>query len=322
MAAESLIGGEEVAETLDERILGVINDVLGDTQEDSITTTDVGGATVVTGLGANHETQGVLVPIDSPVTGTITDGDFVVDVDISNNIGLSFDGINSLVDNSAVSAYLTNAVDAALPNPDANEAALRDSLVKGLGLVAPGDDSVVRVINILDNNAEGDGSEVKLSGSVDTEEVIGVNLNKLQDGNVLVLENMDKVVLAGTGTVRVDGSTAAAIAGDNRDQFIIGGEGNDTLVGGGGNDTLSGGAGDNVFGVSGPGNLVITDFKDTDKLAFSLPGISTFEELTAAIDGFNQVGDDTVANFTDGSTITLVGFNADGVTADLLLFVV
>lgn len=328
MAAESLFGGEDAFDNLDDKIADVIDSVLGDTQGSSIEIDDVDGVTFAQGLGADDEHQGVLIPTDEPTEGTITNGDFVVDVDLPADVGLSFEGFDSLV-TEEITDYLTGVLDEALPEEMESEpgvAELKASLEQSLDILLGGDetDTDVRVINVLENgfeDEEGTGEEIVITGSGDDDELVALNINKVKEGNVVVVENLESVIVVGEGAVAVGGSADTALAGDTRDQDLTGGEGNDTLVGGGGNDTLTGGSGDDVFGISGPGNVTITDFNvDEDQLLFELDGIDNVTDLMGVLEGSDVVDGNAVYTFVDGSTVTLVGVDPDDVGSDLFLF--
>ena len=328
MAAESLFGGEEAFDNLDDKIADVIDSVLGDTQGSSIEIDDVDGATFAQGEGASDEHQGVLIPTDEATEGTITNGDFVVDVDLPADVGLSFEGFDSLV-TEEITDYLTGVLDEALPESMEDEpgvAELKASLEKSLDLLLDGDesDTDVRVINVLENGFEdedGTGEEIRITGTGDDDELVALNINKVKDGNVVVVENLENVIVIGEGAVAVGGSADTALAGDTRDQDLTGGEGNDTLIGGGGNDTLTGGEGEDIFGVSGPGNLTITDFNVAeDQLLFELDGVDSFTNLMDIVESAEVVDGNAVYTFVDGSSVTLVGVDPDDVGSDLFLF--
>src|SRR5690554_5267017 len=142
MAAETVIPTEDL-DDIPEDILGLIDNVLGDTVGDSIEQSQVGGSTLIQGTGANGETQGVLVPTSTPTTGTISNGDFVVDVDLPENVGLTFEGLNDVVTGEEAAGFLESKIGEALPEDDTSEAAtqVRESLNKAVNTVINGGDT-------------------------------------------------------------------------------------------------------------------------------------------------------------------------------------
>jgi hypothetical protein len=104
------------------------------------------------------------------------------------------------------------------------------------------------------------------------------------------------------------------IFGDSGNDVLNGGPGADVLDGGPGNDALTGGPGPDTF-VFAPGNRndTIRDFSAAagdriDLSAFAAdPGAQL--QIFAA-----QVGADTVLNFGNGDTLTLLGVTASGLT--------
>ena len=137
----------------------------------------------------------------------------------------------------------------------------------------------------------------------------------------LILQDLEKVVLVNKADVVVTGTKAALVVGDNADQKITGGQGADTLVGGGGSDTLVGGAGNDTFGFVSGGSFVIGDFNPAnDKLAFSVPGISNFNQLASLVTGVENTSSGVTYTFGNAGSISLVGINSTDVTADLITF--
>jgi Ca2+-binding RTX toxin-like protein len=138
-------------------------------------------------------------------------------------------------------------------------------------------------------------------------------------GATLALAGMEKILVLGAGTVKIDGGQPGMIVGDRFNQVIIGGGGSDTLVGGGGNDTLTGGSSPDVFGFNALGHYTITDFiTGYDKLAFEIPGVTSKAALQGFLTSVTNTGGDTKFNFGTTASITLVGVNASGLFDDML----
>jgi hypothetical protein len=112
--------------------------------------------------------------------------------------------------------------------------------------------------------------------------------------------------------------------GGDGDDFLYGGYGDDSLDGGAGRDTLSGGADDDTMtGGDGADVFVIEDGSGRDRiedfeigrdiLRFDGPDVSA----QALIDAVEDVDGNAVITLSNGHTITLVGVDAELVTATL-----
>ncbi len=335
MAADSLIGGASVG--LNETTRDILNAVLNDTQGSSIQQTIVGGAKVAQGLGANNETQGALVESTAPVVGTLNNGNFVVNVNLPANVGLAFEGLNQLVNGTAISNYLDGLIAQALPQTfiDANPTALefRNSLERAVDTVLQGTganaNNVVRVVTVTDSTANNSApKDIQITGATRSgnSEVVALNMTNVKPNNTVVLENIDNTVVVGQGAVRVSGNTSATVVGDSNNQVITGGGGSDTLVGGGGFDTLAGGAGADTFGFNSTGHYTLSDFSGAgnDRLTFTIPGITNLQQLATfvtSVDTQSQSGT-TTYNFGPTASITLVGVGISDLTADMITFTV
>jgi Ca2+-binding RTX toxin-like protein len=105
------------------------------------------------------------------------------------------------------------------------------------------------------------------------------------------------------------GAHADHIYGGDGTDALFGGAGNDRIYGGAGADILTGGSGSDYFVFSSAeGNDFITDFvagAGTDDVVDLL----AFESAvaSAAVANATQVGNDTVLNFGDDQTLTLMG---------------
>ena len=99
------------------------------------------------------------------------------------------------------------------------------------------------------------------------------------------------------------------LLGENGDDQLDGGSGNDLLDGGSGQDVLTGGSGNDTFVFkTGYGNDVVQDWSSAgDRIDITGTSIATFADLQAST---SQVGNDTVLDFGDDDTLTLVGVNS------------
>ncbi|MEP4766360.1 MAG: hypothetical protein ABJQ21_20140 [Roseibium sp.] len=98
------------------------------------------------------------------------------------------------------------------------------------------------------------------------------------------------------------------LVGTDGADTLLGGAGDDVLAGLAGNDILEGGAGTDLFVFEpGFGNDVIKDFSvEDDILMLKAVRIDTLEELEAASD-ISLLDGDTLIEFQDGSSVSLVG---------------
>jgi len=121
-----------------------------------------------------------------------------------------------------------------------------------------------------------------------------------------------------TGTAGAD-----TLTGTDGDNHLYGLGGDDTLTGGKGNDTLTGGSGNDRFVfATGDGADTITDFAagsasgDVIDLR-QVNAVASFADVMAAA---AQIGGDTVMDFGNGDSITLLGVDVAHLTAqDVLL---
>lgn len=163
-------------------------------------------------------------------------------------------------------------------------------------------------------------NEILLDASSSTKyDLFALNLAFVQ-GNTVVLKAVDAAVLAGPGSIRVDGDVPISVTSDNQAHNVTGGGGNDTLVGTG-NDTLTGGGGKDLFGFAAPGKYTITDFnKAADSFQFELKGITNVDQLKAAVTSVAVAKGAITYNFGPDTSITLVGVSPGSITADMLSF--
>lgn len=172
-----------------------------------------------------------------------------------------------------------------------------------------------------------------------TNDLWSTTLADVIERNTDIVSIQDNALLAYN---RIGGSDVAdtLTGGENRDlilglagdDILAGGEGDDQLEGGGGNDRLEGGAGNDIlYGGSGSdlflftggfGVDIISDFGrgpdgDGDSLEFSATTFVSSETLLAAA---VQDGRNTVIDFGDGNSITLIGVDVAALDADDILF--
>ncbi|WP_407117244.1 VCBS domain-containing protein [Bradyrhizobium sp. LMG 9283] len=119
------------------------------------------------------------------------------------------------------------------------------------------------------------------------------------------------------GVTNVWGSNFSdTITGSNGDDQLFGNGGNDLLSGGAGNDALNGGTGADTFVyATGGGADIIGDFvqADADKIDLTgVPGISTLADIQALA---TQQGPNTVIDFGNGDTLTLLNGTLSNLTA-------
>lgn len=323
---------------------------------------DFDGGQLLNGTGPGGEKQGALTPGTGELEGPITNGDITMEVDIPAGTGLTFTGKDGQTPdaaenylNTAIGGYFAPNVD---PNSDAGQQqqSLTGAVDDLLGSLGGGKDVSVRLIDFLGKTSPGSlptetvtvanpsvsqdtftivggGDAPQAAGVASNEiffdagsskgkQVFALNLTKVGATKTLVIKNIEAALVAGNGSIRVDGSEPVRINSDNSAQKITGGGGNDTLVGGG-NDTLAGGAGNDVFGFTSTakGKYVITDFnKATDTLAFKLTGITNFAQLQAAVTKTVQTSTDVTFSLGPDISITLVGVTPLDINAGLVKF--
>lgn len=332
MGAESMLGGT-AGTNMSTNTKNLLDQFLGDTVDGAITMTDLGdGSTMVVGKGADGETQGAVVSGSVAVAGEVKDGVMNLVINLPAGVSIGFEGLSKLASVAEAQSYIGDLIAAALPAGDW----LRVSLEKGLGNLMQAltdggiTNSVVRVVNIVDNSSSTAGSldaapsttgktiVFDASGS-NASEVLAILMQQIKAGNTLELKGVEKALLIGSGTVVVSGGSAANLQGDTSAQKITGGSGNDTLVGGGGNDTLDGGAGNDIYGLNAQGHYTI-QLGTGDKLAFQVQGVNSLQDLLPLVsNGYEKDGNVTF-EFVDHSTITLVGISAADLTADMIQF--
>ncbi|KQM13772.1 hypothetical protein ASE49_11950 [Novosphingobium sp. Leaf2] len=118
--------------------------------------------------------------------------------------------------------------------------------------------------------------------------------------------NIENLVLEGKGSWYGGGNDLDnVIMGNEFDQQLNGGAGNDVLIGGGGADTF--------IVNSGNGSDVIVDFASgTDKIRLGGYGVSNFGQIQSMA---RQVGADTVLHFGNGEELTLRDVKATSLIA-------
>ena len=126
------------------------------------------------------------------------------------------------------------------------------------------------------------------------------------------------------GNDQLDGSradTSIVAAGGNGNDTLIGGPLDDVFDGGPGNDTLTGGGGADSF-VLAPGDNAdtITDLLASDRDKIDLSGFAAVRSLPELQALTTQVGSDTVIDFGNGDTLTLLGVAANTLMASEFVF--
>lgn len=138
-------------------------------------------------------------------------------------------------------------------------------------------------------------------------------------GVTMAFSNIEKLLLVGDGSARIDDDEGVMVVGDSHRQSFAGGAGNDTLVGGGGTDTLAGGAGSDVFGFIKRGHYTIMDFAEgTDKLAFDFAGVTSNADLQTYLTGITNDQGNVTFHFGSDASITLIGVSATALLDGML----
>ncbi|MCS3765091.1 VCBS domain-containing protein [Bradyrhizobium centrosematis] len=203
------------------------------------------------------------------------------------------------------------------------------------GDVSVGHDSFAGVNSVYGSN---------FADTYDATGFIGFNSFQGQGGNDTITGNGSTQILFANATAGVivnlangtaDGDASVGhdtivggvtnVSGSNFNDTITGSSGNDQLVGNGGSDLLSGGAGNDALNggigadtfvyATGGGADVIGDFlqADADKIDLTgVPGISTLADVQALA---TQQGPNTVINFGNGDTLTLLNVTLSDLTA-------
>ncbi|WP_176559861.1 glycosyl hydrolase [Teichococcus rhizosphaerae] len=138
----------------------------------------------------------------------------------------------------------------------------------------------------------------------------GIDTVKTWINNYVLPENVENLILTGTGWNTLTGNGLANRLEGNLNPNVLNGKGgNDILTGGGGNDTF-------VI-AKGEGNDIVTDFRGgagaSDVL--KLDGIA-FKDFAALKAAASQSGADAVLNLGDGQTLTLKGVQLSSLAAD------
>ena len=152
-----------------------------------------------------------------------------------------------------------------------------------------------------------DGSDVSIAGGTGTDNLIVTGAATI---NLSLADQTSGDTANVTGFENVDASNSSAavsITGDANDNYLYGGDGNDTIMGGAGNDRIYGGAGaDTISGGAGADMIDGGVGNDTIKLANG--HFAAGESLTGGS------GTDTIvltnATTVDFSTGTLSGLDA------------
>ena len=335
MASDSLFGGFSTGGgntpmPLSPEALGLLNQFLTDTLGTSIERTNIDGAPAVVGETADGEIQGAIAPPIGLIDGSIVNGVLNLNISLPNATGVVFGGLDGATPDD-FAQYLYDIIDEYAPS-SAEAQSLMNAVAALLEAIHEQGvtNVVVRVFDLLTGDST---SSAPLAGGLDNividasayagVEVFAINLSQAAPGQGVVFKGVANALVAGTGSVSAEGSTAIQIQADMHAQHITGGDGNDTLVGGGGADTLTGGLGDDVFGFTGLGHHVVTDFdKAHDKLAFEVPGVTTLAQLGALVTGVEQTTAGVTYHFGHDASITLTGVSAADVTTNLILLTI
>ncbi|MDR2208204.1 MAG: hypothetical protein LBE22_04440 [Azoarcus sp.] len=269
----------------------------------------------MSGVGADNATQDLIFANSADAPIEITSGGFSASFEIgSPDAVIAVEGPDG--PQTASDDFFRTVVDSVVGSIAPERAELNESLNQAIDQVTDGtgEGAIVKVIHIIDD------AEVTIHGSGSGDEVVALAINDAEGG--VVVDGLDKVIVAGNGAVTVIGDTDTSISGDLRDQAITGGDGNDTIFGGAGNDTITGGAGNDTFGfVGGEGTTTtITDFSAGDTFHMEMEGVASWNDLVASVASVDTSGGNFTATFQDGSTITLVGVSPEEITADLFTF--
>lgn len=323
MAAESLLGGSSGSvDTTNPTTIALLDTILAGSTSAQVQTLS-NGSTLITGHNAQGENSSILVPSSAPVSATISDGVLNVVIQTPSNAGVGFRGLDDAVAPTQVENYLHGLIEQALPNSstDAGVVAYRASLVQAVNTVTQMaqnqgvENAVVRVVSVVGGQ---EGAPVVIDASSSTNnEVFALTM----DGSTAVqLQGVESAVIVGSGSVTIEGNTAANVFGDLGNQQITGGGGNDTLVGGGGNDTLVGGGGNDTFGINAAGNYTLEGLGAGDTIAFPIVGVTSIDQLAGLVSGVVEANGSVTFEFGSAGSITLVGLSASEVTGDMIGF--
>ena len=137
-------------------------------------------------------------------------------------------------------------------------------------------------------------------------------------------------LFGGRGDDTLDGGSGddRLTAGGGND-LLVGGDGNDTLSGGRGADMFIGGAGndmidfgrgaDTFYFASGDGADRVENLSANDLLVLEIEGVASFDDLLD--EALNNGGSDTVFDFSNGDSITLINTSLDELDANQFSFV-
>jgi Ca2+-binding RTX toxin-like protein len=312
MSADSLVSSVDGFQAITGTSKDVINNFLHDTQDGDVTKTDVGGGTMVSGLGTNNELQDVIIANSTSTPLDISSGGFNASIQVgTSNAVITLEGPGA--PQATPDDFFRLVVDTVVGSTAPGAAELNASLNQAIDQVATAG-NIIKVIQVVDTQ------NVTITGSGSGNEVVALNISDTT-GSVTV-NGLDKVIVAGSGQVIITGSTDTAISGDLRDQAITGGAGNDTIFGGAGSDTIIGGAGSDVFGfVGGAGtSTIIADAGAGDTFNIQMNGVSNWADLVASVTKIDTSNGNFMATFADGSSITLVGVSPDAILESLFHF--
>jgi Ca2+-binding RTX toxin-like protein len=183
-----------------------------------------------------------------------------------------------------------------IDDDDINDADL-DNFLNGLN------GEQVTIVGELDNDDDTDGLDF------DPLRITGSNENGSLIFEEQVLDDADLLNSRNNNFVQQT-SEAVIVNGRGGNDSLTGAEGDDFLIGGAGNDRLTGGAGFNTY-VVGNGADVITDFESADVIVDRSDSFDNIEQILGSDGAATQVGQDTVIDFGNNNSVTLLDFNVE-----------
>lgn len=141
---------------------------------------------------------------------------------------------------------------------------------------------------LLDNLAETRITEFKNEGND------GIQLKTNGKGSYTMPDNIETLIITGTGSINVTGSAQDnVITGNAKANQLLGAEGNDNLFGGNGNDSLQGGDGNDLLN-GGLGKDMLIGGNGADQFIFAnLLGKTNVDTITDFVSGLDSLKLDT-----------------------------
>ncbi|MFA9202198.1 MAG: hypothetical protein ACEQSC_01440 [Candidatus Nanopelagicaceae bacterium] len=155
------------------------------------------------------------------------------------------------------------------------------------------------------------GEQVTVVGELDDNDFDALRITgSNQDGSLIFEEQvLDEAELLNSRNNNFVQKTSEAVIINGRggNDSLTGASGSDFLIGGAGNDSLTGAGGFNTF-VVGKGADVITDFEPADIIVDLGDSFDDIEQILGRGGAATQVGQDTVIDFGDDNSVTLLDF--------------